>query len=397
MSMISCPECGKEISDLAQACPNCGFPIGFESQSIPNEEQNYDKRTDNPYHNNEQRYNMCEIEEEKSAIYALGVVALILSIIPITAIFGIAISIVCILRNNGRKKVLPIVALTVGILWFVLFMSAGNNSDSEQGTTQTIDETEQVESNGEKEYENNMEEEVIVEESKSDLENNDDEYVNLSTDKEIIFRDIPWGTSFSDVDEILGDMNLMNISGEDFQTKSIDDIILGDYKGLDFEYTDINIIASAMNNEIEVAGYTTNGIDLYFSYVPNNEVLNKTEEESALYGAKYTFGTTNINQMSEDLKNKLKATYGEPVKESTDSDIWGNEYEYVFWRGSNDTELVLKTCDAPDDSDLYEDEIEISYVWFEGDKMLQMASDTLKQEAINKEKETYGNGSTNGL
>ena len=27
MSLINCPECGKEISDRANSCPNCGYPI----------------------------------------------------------------------------------------------------------------------------------------------------------------------------------------------------------------------------------------------------------------------------------------------------------------------------------------------------------------------------------
>ena len=27
MAMISCPECGKQVSDKAKACPNCGTPI----------------------------------------------------------------------------------------------------------------------------------------------------------------------------------------------------------------------------------------------------------------------------------------------------------------------------------------------------------------------------------
>ena len=27
MSMIKCPECGKEISDNALACPNCGYQL----------------------------------------------------------------------------------------------------------------------------------------------------------------------------------------------------------------------------------------------------------------------------------------------------------------------------------------------------------------------------------
>lgn len=38
MALITCPECGKQISDLAQSCPNCGFPIGFMSSK--NEEKN---------------------------------------------------------------------------------------------------------------------------------------------------------------------------------------------------------------------------------------------------------------------------------------------------------------------------------------------------------------------
>ncbi len=27
MPLINCPDCGKEISDIAPACPNCGRPI----------------------------------------------------------------------------------------------------------------------------------------------------------------------------------------------------------------------------------------------------------------------------------------------------------------------------------------------------------------------------------
>lgn len=29
MALINCPECGKEISDKANACPNCGYPINL--------------------------------------------------------------------------------------------------------------------------------------------------------------------------------------------------------------------------------------------------------------------------------------------------------------------------------------------------------------------------------
>lgn len=27
MALITCPECGKQISDKAKTCPNCGCPV----------------------------------------------------------------------------------------------------------------------------------------------------------------------------------------------------------------------------------------------------------------------------------------------------------------------------------------------------------------------------------
>jgi len=32
MSLIKCPDCGKEISDKAGACPHCGYPIADKSK-----------------------------------------------------------------------------------------------------------------------------------------------------------------------------------------------------------------------------------------------------------------------------------------------------------------------------------------------------------------------------
>ena len=47
MALITCPECGREISDRAEASPNCGFPI-TKSEEMDNELQvrvGYIKRT----------------------------------------------------------------------------------------------------------------------------------------------------------------------------------------------------------------------------------------------------------------------------------------------------------------------------------------------------------------
>ncbi len=35
MALIKCPECGRDVSDRAQACPQCGYPIAAPVQ-VPN-------------------------------------------------------------------------------------------------------------------------------------------------------------------------------------------------------------------------------------------------------------------------------------------------------------------------------------------------------------------------
>ena len=39
MALISCPECGKQISDAANTCPHCGFPITSQATSSISEEK----------------------------------------------------------------------------------------------------------------------------------------------------------------------------------------------------------------------------------------------------------------------------------------------------------------------------------------------------------------------
>lgn len=31
MALVVCPECGKEISNMAKACPSCGYPVSSDS------------------------------------------------------------------------------------------------------------------------------------------------------------------------------------------------------------------------------------------------------------------------------------------------------------------------------------------------------------------------------
>ena len=217
------------------------------------------------------------------------------------------------------------------------------------------------------------------------------------TDKEIIFRDIPWGTNYTDVDNILGEFNLLKIAGENFQTKSIDDIIYGDYEGIDFKYGDINIIGSSLDSDVDVAGYTPEKIQVFLSYVPVNGIITHADEDSSLYGAQYEFLPVNIDLMEADLKEKLSGLYGEPDEEKDDKGWLGTSTHYIFWSGANDTELVLKSVRPSEDNTLSENEIYISYIWKKGDDLLQAAEDILANDASANEASVSGNGSTNGL
>lgn len=218
-----------------------------------------------------------------------------------------------------------------------------------------------------------------------------------STDKEILFKDIPWGTNYTDVDNILGEFNLLKIAGESFQTKSIDDIIYGDYKGIDFKYNDINIIGSSLDNNVDVAGYTPEKIQVFLSYVPVNGIITHADEDSSLYGAQYEFLPINIDQMESDLKEKLSSLYGEPSEEKNDKDWLNTSMHYTFWYGANDTELVLKSVRPSKNDTFTENEIYISYIWKKGDELLQTAEDILANNASANEASVSGNGSTNGL
>lgn len=216
--------------------------------------------------------------------------------------------------------------------------------------------------------------------------------------EEIIFREIPWGTNYTEVFSQLQSMKLLNISGENYKTMSADEILFGDYKGLDFDFTDINVIAYALNGETEVAGYTTSEINLYFSYVPVDGVITKEENDTSLYGAQYIFESQNLTEMYADLTEKLISLYGEPAEVTTETDIYDNLYTYTHWYGQNDTEVVLKSVDATNDTTgYYKNEIYISYVWRYGDTMLQEASDILQKVEEEKEAEVYNNDDTNGL
>lgn len=348
--MIKCSECGKEVDFGTYKCPYCGNQLMGEQ---PTDKHETNKK----------------------------VIGVICAIIAIIAMFGIG--------NYLDNKAI-----------------ANEQAEWEQeqieeyGDTLTNivqeakDKTEEIEQSN-KEAREEIEQVAV---STSEIETQTvEESEQAVSDVEIVFRDIPWGSTYTDVNSTLSSYNMWAMHGEYCRTCSVDEILLGDYKGIDFDYGDINLIGCAFYGEQEVAGYTTSEIYLYFAYCAGeNGYLTREENTAILYGAQYVFEPQDRAYMYNNLTSKLSELYGEPNKVKTDTDIWKNEYTYTYWYGANNTELVLRCRDSTNDtSDLYDDELVITYATRGGDSWLQSANDAVKKEKTDAE---HSAGSeTNGL
>lgn len=351
--------------------------------------------------------NSGQVNVKKESV--CGIIGLICSFIFCNILFPIAGFILSIigLCSKTKKSVCGTIGLIVSIFTIILnifapqFMKYVDTAKEEiqiYEETQGTNEEYSVESQNEvspSESENIIDEKF--QENKEQTKTSES-YEDAVSDKEIVFNNISWGTNFTDASEKLSAWNLWNISGEGYKTCSVDDILLGDYKGIDFDYSGINIISHAFNGEQEVAGYTTTDIILYFSYLPVEEYLTYEESDTALYGAQYVFKPVNLEDMYDDLIRKISEIYGEPNKQTTETDLWQNQYTYTYWYGANNTELVLRSLNSENDTtELYSDEIYLTYAWRVGDELLKNASDAVKKEKSDKEKDAQGEENLSGL
>ena len=155
MSIIQCPECGKEISDRAEKCPNCGYPI-------------HSATTKTPYNNQQNvSYSQPVVVKpyvEKQGQSVLGIVALVFSILGCTFWLGIILAIIDLCKKDGKKKTCSIIGLVISCIWFLLIVFASASSDEnepknvETTVTQDISEEQEQVTKEEQQKENAPEE-----------------------------------------------------------------------------------------------------------------------------------------------------------------------------------------------------------------------------------------------
>lgn len=139
MAMMKCPECGKEISDLASKCPNCGFPIGFESSisqasnsNIPsNNAPINNAQTNNIPYNNVPYNNISYTPQEnvKKKEHVCGIIGLVIASIALfsmSTIFSIIAVILCVvaMKKKDYKSICGKIGFGVGIFAFLISILA---------------------------------------------------------------------------------------------------------------------------------------------------------------------------------------------------------------------------------------------------------------------------------
>lgn len=222
--------------------------------------------------------------------------------------------------------------------------------------------------------------------------------VFAETDSEILFRDIPWGSSFNDTSKLLPEFNLFGSTMDGLNAANTNNVLKGELSG------DIGINNNCYSGEIcfqampmisrdlDVAGYPVYCLYLYYTYSTENG-FSLSDDNTILYGAQYEFEEPqNLESMYSDLADKLSTIYGEADDKCDDINDFGTQTAYMRWYGANDTAVALQSYDYDDYPRIY-----VSYAWLKGDELLKEADAALSADQANTESEIYGNGSTNGL
>lgn len=206
---------------------------------------------------------------------------------------------------------------------------------------------------------------------------------------EILFRDIPWGSTFPEAEKLTPDISWFSFGGATFGRLAT--LQREDYSAVDMN-SDNNSAQymSVEHSNILVAGYKPEDINMFFALVPEGGEIINDASHTSLYAGQYIFYPENTQEVGEDLLQKLTSLYGEPKEVTT-----GNEFLYTYysvneWDGDNGSSVFLLT--AVSDSNPTENRVCITYTWDEGDKLLDHAN-----EVYYGESNAIGNGNTDGL
>lgn len=219
---------------------------------------------------------------------------------------------------------------------------------------------------------------------------------------EILFRNIPWGSSSTEATSILKE-------NTDCRTSLWKEMFMDSPKHLFVR----NFYEGVSNggNILYVYDLTAGGFDvdcdMYFSYSINNGKIDRSSDE--LYAVVYDFEVTDYKTVYSSLKDTLSSLYGKGELSTSSRTVWkiaqdfSGDVKYqiqeITWEGTNNTFLTLRltTCLEEAASVQQECGVQIAYGKSDADEQLKKVSDAIKAEKAEQDKNNAESGGNDGL
>lgn len=165
------------------------------------------------------------------------------------------------------------------------------------------------------------------------------------SDTEFLFRNIPWGSSYAEINKTLGLKKHTWASLDDNAQLSVLDKALNLSDGDSYKDEVGKYYWNVNPDSITVAGHKLSSIWLYCAYTvdEHNKVL-KDDEHTKLYYAYYSFEIRDLEKDYADLKEKLIGLYGNPLQSDYINSRYYDNCFCDIWFGKNSTIMCLNKC-----------------------------------------------------
>ena len=229
---------------------------------------------------------------------------------------------------------------------------------------------------------------------------------------EVMFRDIPWGSSVETLEKILKSDNVIINSSDGlavpypalFKISQSKRSFASVQEGVNQSREQIGWFTVAyFITPIKVGGYEVENISAYSVYGLSDGEITKAKQDSSFYAAEYMFNVRDKEAAYKDLKEKLSILYGDAT-ETEDSDVLTsfssdtpatmNAKMYTaIWNISKDDVSVILNMECNDGAEndinasVWYNSLTLSYVKTSYESQIRQVDDIMGSYLDNAEKE----------
>ena len=170
--------------------------------------------------------------------------------------------------------------------------------------------------------------------------------------KEILFRNIPWGSSITEYIAAIGNDKISGNASKIHTIYSWEIKKDNDMDESELRIEDGGYYVSSYPKNFTVAGIPVGNIYAYFMFTYDDDAVYTEEEKVSLYKAEYDLEPIDIAETFPILSEKLTGLYGQGKKAHGSQKYlngFTEYYETITWEGANNTGVRLYMCYREED------------------------------------------------